>query len=67
MRMKANRRKQRHQNAVPLNLTLPPLLHAKMFEIISAHGYRGPSEFLGDCIRANAGLVIQKFHAQETA
>lgn len=68
-RMKpVSRRKYRHQTAVPVNITLPPLLHQKMLELVSTRGFGGPSDLVQHFIRAASGLTLTlKISGEETS
>lgn len=60
MRMKTlGHRKYRHQKAVPVNLTVPPLLHEEMLKIIRQHGFNGPSDYFQARIRLDGGLLLK--------
>lgn len=69
MRMNSkNSRKYRHETAVPVNITLPPLLHQKLFEMIRARGFSGPSDYIQNRIRLDSGLgLVAHEHEQEKA
>ena len=65
MRMSSRlRRKYSHQAAVPVNVTLPPLLHTKLYEVITRLGFSGPSDYFQARIRADAGLQLAKHEQQ---
>lgn len=63
MNVKA-RRKYRHEVAVPVNVTLPPLLHQKLSEVVAQLGFSGPSDYSQSRIRHDAGLTFH--HHAET-
>lgn len=51
-------RKTRYETAVPLNVTLPPLLHREMLKIVAARGFKGPADYFQQRIRLDAGLNL---------
>lgn len=61
-----NRRKNRYETAVPVNLTLPPLLHKKLQELVQLKGFTGPSDYFRERIRMDCGLTLAAIeNAQE--
>jgi hypothetical protein len=60
MRMRTPRgRKYRHETAVAVNITLPPVLHTKLGKIVRQFGYTGPSDYFQSRIRLDAGLNLK--------
>jgi len=67
MRMRVrSRRKYNHETAVAVNVTLPPLLHQKMVELVRDRGFSGPSDYFQSRIRLDAGLGL-KVHEQASS
>lgn len=59
MRMSAPmRRKNRYETAVAVNITLPPLLHQKLQEIVHRRGFTGASAYVQERIRLDSGLAL---------
>ena len=68
MRMKTGaKRKNRYETSVPVNITLPPLLHEKLSELVKAKGFSGPSDYVQARIRLDAGLTLQDDEARQAA
>ena len=59
MRMKRNSsRKFGQNNAVALNVTLPPMLVQGLEKIIVKFGFKGPSDYFQATIRQTAGMTL---------
>ena len=66
MRMNsAKHRKTRHQTAIPVNITLPPVLHGKLLILVQSHGFTGPSDYFQARIRSDAGLDLAHEEARQ--
>jgi len=55
-----SRRKRSHEQAIPLNITLPPLLYRTLETIVRDKGFSGPVDYFKTRIRLDGGLELKR-------
>lgn len=58
-------RKPKAKAAIPINISMPPLLHHELMKVIQSHGFCGPSDYFQSCVRADAGLGLSPHATKE--
>jgi hypothetical protein len=53
------------RKAVAVNITLPPVLHERLFEIVERQGFSGPSDYFQSRIRLDSGLGLKVYEEQK--
>jgi len=47
-----------YEQAVPINITLPPSLHQRLPEVVRKFGFKGPADYFQSRLRKDAGLDL---------